>query len=159
LAAALLSWPRQARADEMEDPVVEPLPERFAALAAVASAVRVEGAWDGGFGAEIGVGRLRRAGPVAGWAVSAGILGFSRRSGGRAWAEGSLALAGPFGVRLGLGAGPAVELDDIRLPRWGGQVTAWVFAAVVPYVRVGHLQEGGTFVDAGVRIPFPVVRW
>ena len=162
--AALLSAPAAAGAEDLAGPR-EPLPDRFVGVAAVASAARVEGAWDSAFGAELGVGRLDDAGgadevrrlPL--WAVSAGVLGFGERSGGRAWAEVTVGTRWPFGIPIGLGVGPAVELDDLRQPRWGGQATLFAMAGVIPYVRLGVLQEGGTFVDAGIRIAFPVVRW
>ena len=160
-AAALLSAPPVAAAEDLAGPR-EPLPDHFAGVAAVGSAARVEGAWDSAFGAEVGVGRLDEDGgdrllPL--WALSAGVLGFGERSGGRAWAEAAVGTRWPSGVPVGLGVGPAVELDDLRRPRWGGQVTLFAMAGVIPYVRLGVLQEGGTFADVGIRIAFPVVRW
>jgi hypothetical protein len=156
--AALLSGPSSAAAQEMTGPR-EPLPDHFAGVAAVGSAVRLEGAWDRAFGAEVGIGRLGEERGLSMWALSGGVLGFSRRSGGRAWTEGMIGTRWPAGIPLGLGAGPAVELDDLRRPRWGGQVTLWALAGVMPYLRLGAVQQGGAFVDLGVRIAFPVVRW
>jgi hypothetical protein len=147
--------PAPARADELAADRLD----HFAAVAAVASAVHVEGTWDGGFGGELGVGRLSDRRGLALWAASVGLLGFSERTGGRAWAELAVGTRWPTGVPVGIGLGPAVELDDIRRPRWGGQATLFVFAAVVPYVRVGAVDDGGLFADVGVRIAFPVIRW
>lgn len=132
----------------------------FVAVAAVGSAVRVEQAWDTGFGGEVGVGRAgaagRRAFGLA--AASVGGLAYSERSGGRAWGELSLGTR-PLGWLLGVGGGPVVELDEIRGPRVGWQATVWVLAGVVPYVRMGGLEEAGAFVDVGVRIAFPAIAW
>jgi len=149
--AALLSPSETARADE---------PDRFVAVAAIGSAVRVEGVWDGAYGGEVGVGQMRGHAPALGaWAASVGLVGFTARSGGRLWSELTVGTRWPTGYLVGLGIGPAVELDRIRQPRWGGQLTVWAFAGVVPYARVGALDPGGLFVDVGLRIAFPAVRW
>jgi hypothetical protein len=148
--AALLCFPRSAGADE---------PDHFLALAAIGSAVRVEGAWDGAWGGEVGFGQMRDAPVLSAWAASVGLVGFTARSGGRLWSELTVGTRWPTGTLVGIGAGPAVELDRIRTPRWGGQVTVWAFAGVVPYARVGALDPGGVFVDVGLRIAFPAVRW
>jgi hypothetical protein len=149
-SAALLSRAGTAGADE---------PDRFIAVAAVGGAVRVEGEWDGAYGGELGVGQLRDAPLLSAWAASFGAVGFTARSGGRLWSELTLGTRWPTGYLVGLGAGPAVELDQIRKPRYGGQLTVWVFAGVVPYARVGALDPGGVFFDLGLRIAFPAVRW
>lgn len=134
-------------------------PDRFVALAAIGSAVRVEGAWDGAWGGEVGVGQMRGDPLLSAWAASVGMVGFTERTGGRLFGELTLGTRWPTGYLVGLGVGPAVELDQIRKPRPGGQVTLWVFAGVVPYVRAGVLEPGGVFADVGIRIAFPAVRW
>jgi hypothetical protein len=149
-AAALLCGPQAAAAEE---------PDRFVAVAAIGSAVRVEGSWDDAWGGELGVGQMRGSEGLAAWAASVGLVGFTARSGGRLWGELSVGTRWPTGYLVGIGAGPAVELDRLRTPRWGGQVTVWAFAGVVPYVRVGALDPGGVYVDLGLRIAFPAVRW
>jgi hypothetical protein len=154
-AGALLCAGAPPAAAERED-----APSWFVAVAAVGSAVRVERGWDTGFGGEVGVGLVgpsgRRAFGLA--AASLGGLAYSERSGGRAWSELSFGTRA-LGWLVGVGAGPVVELDEIRGPRYGGQATAWVLAGVVPTVRVGGLEEGGVFVDVGVRIAFPAISW
>ncbi len=148
--AALLSCPRPAGAEE---------PDRFVAVAAIGSAVRVEGAWDGAYGGEVGVGQMRGSPLLSAWAASVGLVGFTARSGGRLWGELTVGTRWPTGYLVGLGIGPAVELDRLRPPRWGGQVTVWAFAGVVPYARLGALDPGGVFADVGLRIAFPAIRW
>lgn len=148
--AALLCWPRAAAAET---------PDRapwFVALAAVGSAVRVEEAWDTGFGGEVGVGRSGEVGLAA---ASVGGIAYSEEERGRVWGELSLGTRWPTGWLVGVGGGPVVELDQIRAPRLGGQATVWVLAGVVPYVRVGGVEEGGLFADVGVRIAFPAISW
>lgn len=152
---ALLWAPASARAEAERG--------AFVAVAAVGSAVRVEEAWDSGFGGEVGLGwaapGARGAAPLGAWAVSIGALAFSERSGGRGWLETSVGTRWPFGWLVGVGAGPTVELDRIRKPRWGAQATVWAFTGVMPYARFGAVEEGGAFVDLGVRIAFPAIRW
>lgn len=148
--AALLSRSKPAAAEE---------PDHFVAVAAIGSAVRAEGVWDGAWGGEVGVGAMRDGPVLSAWAASVGLVGFTARSGGRLWGEVTVGTRWPTGYLVGIGAGPAVELDRIRRPRWGGQATVWVFAGVVPYARVGALDPGGVFVDVGLRIAFPAVRW
>ncbi len=148
--AALLSPSENAAADE---------PDHFVAVAAIGSAVRVEGVWDGAWGGEVGVGQMGPGPVLSAWAASVGLVGFTARSGGRLWGELTVGTRWPTGYLVGLGGGPAVELDRIRTPRWGGQATVWLFAGVVPYARVGALDPGGVFVDVGLRIAFPAVRW
>jgi hypothetical protein len=150
-ACALLCLPAAAAADEG--------PDHFIAVAAVGSAVRVDEVWDGAWGGEVGIGQMRPGPALAAWAGSVGLVGFSGRSGGRLWAELTVGTRWPTGALVGLGAGPAIELDQVRQPRYGGQVTVWAFAGVVPYARVGGLEPGGLFVDLGVRIAFPAIRW
>lgn len=149
-AAALLSPSEKAEAGE---------PDHFVAVAAIGSAVRVEGVWDDAWGGELGIGQMRDGPVLSAWAASVGMVGFTARSGGRLWSELTVGTRWPTGYLVGLGAGPAVELDRIRQPRWGGQATIWVFAGVVPYARVGALEPGGVFVDIGLRIAFPAIRW
>ena len=148
--ATLLWFPSLAGADE---------PDRFVAVAAIGSAVRVEGTWDGAWGGEVGVGQMRDSTVLGAWAASVGLVGFSARSGGRLWGELTVGTRWPTGYLVGLGVGPAVELDRLRPPRWGGQATVWAFAGVVPYARIGALDPGGVFVDLGLRIAFPAIRW
>lgn len=148
--AALLWQPRGAAAE----PADRGHPW-FVALAAVGSAVRVEEAWDTGFGGEVGVGRSTDGLVVA----SLGGIAYSEEERGRVWGELSLGTRWPTGWLVGVGGGPVVELDQIRAPRLGGQATVWVLAGVVPYVRVGGVEEGGMFADVGVRIAFPAISW
>ena len=99
-STALLSRSGTAVADE---------PDHFIAVAAVGSAVRIEGEWDGAYGGELGVGQMRGDSPLlSAWAASFGALGFTARSGGRLWSELTLGTRWPTGTLVGLGAGPAI---------------------------------------------------
>jgi hypothetical protein len=131
----------------------------FLALTVLGSAVRAEGEWDSAFGGEVAVGALRAGDALAAWAAGIDFVAYSERSGGRVTLEGALGTRWPTGVLLGLAGGPMIELDDFRRPRAGGQLSVWIFAGVVPYVRAGTVEDSGFFVDLGLRIPLPVLRW
>jgi hypothetical protein len=127
-------------------------------LGPLGNATYADGSWDSAFGAEAGLYLIREHRALAVAGLTLGGAWFSAREGGRMWAhlEAGTQIKG---VTLGFAAGPAVELDDIEPPRFGAQGTLWVFAGVIPYVRVGAVEEVGAFVDAGLRISLPTLRW
>lgn len=129
------------------------------AMAPVGSAVHREASWDGGFGGELMAGGMRGSGHLAAWGAAAGGIVFAERGGGRVWLEAAAATRWPSGVLVGVAAGPTVALDELRHPRVGGQVTVWVHAGVAPYARAGQVEASGRFVELGVRVPLPVIRW
>jgi hypothetical protein len=149
----------QAGTDEKIAPTAGADPSHFVALDLVGSAVRAEGAWDSAFGAELAVGRLCDDCSLAAWAASIGAVAFAGGSRGRLFVEAAAGTRWPAGFLVGASFGPVVELDEIRRPRWGGQASIWLFAGLVPYVRAGAVEDGGTFVDVGLRIPLPAGRW
>ncbi len=63
------------------------------------------------------------------------------------------------GVLAGLTTGPVIELGNQERPRLGGTASLWVFAGIVPYVRVGILDEAGTYAEVGFALELPVWRW
>ena len=92
--------------------------------------------------------------------MGGGWYSYTEQRGGKIWLEAEAALRTP--VPIGLGVGPVAEVDRIRPPRFGVQATLWVMAGVVPYVRVGTLQERGGFLELGlmIKLPLPrVVEW
>lgn len=126
-------------------------------LGPTGAASRIAARWDSTFGADAAVVRVREQAPVA---VVGGSLGGSRwtvRGGGR------LSLDGLVGTRLGgrmfgLSGGPIVELSDIAHPRLGASIGAWGFFGVTPFVRVGAVEQLGTFAEIGVHVALPVIR-
>ena len=60
---------------------------------------------------------------------------------------------------LGVAAGPVVELGDLRHPRVGAQASIWCFAGVVPYARLGVLEASGSFVEVGISLSVPALRF
>jgi hypothetical protein len=136
----------------------------YLALGPVAAFVRADGPdgpdgkWDGGFGGEISLVRVRERDLLASLGITAGALRLAAADRGRLWSE---VLAGTrlAGIHAGLGAGASVDIDEVRAPRWGGHGMVWIFAGVVPYARVGVVEESGLLVEIGVKVALPVMDW
>ena len=135
------------------------LDARYLTGGPVGGAIHVEGAWVSGVGLEASFVDIHEHAFPAAIGAAAGGVAYAGRDGGRLWLEAEVAVKRPLPVAVGLGAGPAVEVDAVRPPRWGGEATLWVFAGVVPYVRAGWLQETGTFGELGLMIKLPVARF
>jgi hypothetical protein len=160
LGALTLLWVTGGARQAGAEPVAgAPQSLRVVAVAPVGSAIHRERSWDGGFGGEIVAGSLADGRALAGWGAAAGGVVFAEAGGGRIWLELAAATRWPLGFLVGLAAGPTVALDELRHPRVGAQATAWVYAGVSPYVRVGSVADSGAFVELGVRVPLPVLRW
>ena len=153
---ALCSTPAQLSAEPLPSP--ENLDGVVLTLGPTGAAVRQDGGWDGAFGADAGLYRVRESSPLTAIGIAVGGFWFSERTGGRGFAELSLA-SNALGLPVGISAGPAVELDRVRTPRWGGHTTIWAYLGVVPYIRLGHVEKTGSFIDIGLRIPLPTLRW
>jgi hypothetical protein len=156
-AGALLSAPRPAVAEPLPSPAK--LDGVYLALGPVGALVHVEDDWDGAFGGEMSLWRVREHDLVSGLGVSIGGHKFSEREGGRVWSEVLAAHRLRWGLALGVAAGATAEVDQVTPPRYGAYGSVWVFAGVIPYVRVGTVQSEGTFVDLGVKIALPALRW
>jgi hypothetical protein len=166
IVSGLAAWPGAAAAQPVRAPG-EAVPSvaretsldgMYLALGPTAALVRVDGQWDGGFGGEISLVRVREREPLSALGLAAGALRLTADDRGRAWSE-VLAGARLAGVHAGLGAGASVDIDAVRAPRWGGHVTVWIFAGVVPYARAGVVEGVGSFVEVGIKVAFPVVDW
>jgi hypothetical protein len=131
----------------------------YLALGPVGALVHVEDDWDGAFGGELSLWRVRERQLISGVGIGLGGHKFSERDGGRLWGEISAAHRTPLGLALGVAAGVATEVDDLITPRWGAYGSLWLFAGVLPYVRVGSVQTSGAFVDLGIKIALPAIRW
>lgn len=131
----------------------------YVLIGPVASATYVEEAWEGSFGGELGVVRVREHAALAALGVAAGGARFAGRDGGLLWLE--LVVGTGLGRSTGAGValGADLQLDEIEPARPGAHATAWLWAGVTPYVRVGYLEESGTFFDAGVKLTLPARRF
>jgi len=131
----------------------------YLALGPVGAASHGEDGWIGTFGAEVLLVRVHERSPLAATGLGLGAVRYSEQQRGRLWADLTAATRRPFGVAVGLGAGPVVEVDEIRHPRWGFQGSLWLYAGIVPFLRAGAVSGTGRFLELGVRIPLPAVRW
>jgi hypothetical protein len=121
----------------------------------LAAAVASDVGWNAAVGAELSLVHLRERHFPALLGLSVGGLVFDSRPGLRSWAELELA-TDALPVKLGLSAGLAAQFDRVAPPHYGAQATVWLFAGVVPYVRVGTLEELGSYFELGVMIKIPV---
>ncbi|HWN67773.1 MAG TPA: hypothetical protein VNM90_09030 [Haliangium sp.] len=129
----------------------------YLALGPIAAFVRQDGKWDGGFGGEISVVRVREREPLAALGLSVGALLLAEDDRGRLWGE-ILVGSRLAGIHVGLGAGGGVEVDAVQ-GRGAGHATVWIFTGVVPYARVGVVEEVGAFAEIGLKIGLPAVEF
>ena len=143
----------------------EPLPSTadldgtIFALGPVAAAVYADESWDGGFGGEVLLVRVREGEPVAALGIAAGGIRFAQAGNGRLWADLLVGTQHLLGVGIGLSGGLAVEVGDLQRPKFGWQATLTGYAGVLPYLRLGDVEGSGFFVDAGIKIVLPAIRW
>ncbi len=131
----------------------------YVGIGLIVNAVHMDARWDGAFGGEISLSRVRERQSLSVLGVAVGGMHFANDDNGRLWAELTVANRTVFGFTLGISGGVAVEVDELDPPRWGGHGTLWVFAGVIPYVRIGAVQNTGIFMDFGVKVTLPAFRW
>jgi hypothetical protein len=125
----------------------------------IGAATFVEDTWDSAWGGNVALIRVREhawLGTAGAWI---GAAHYGATDGGRVWIEGVAGSRRVLGRMIGVGGGPVVELSDQRHPRLGGQASIWCFAGVVPYARVGVLEASGSFVELGVSLSIPTLRF
>ncbi len=164
---AFLAASRVAAADE-HDPPPQPAPVLpysgnldgdHLYLGPIGAAVQIDGSWDTSFGAQLAWLRIRERRVLAAAGLTVGGARYSARDGGRIWLEAVVGTRRLGGLMTGLSAGPVIELGTLEQPRLGGAASIWVFAGIIPYLRAGHLDEAGTFVEVGLALELPVWRW
>ena len=128
----------------------------YLTIGPVAGAAYLENSWYSFAGAELSWMRLRERHTPAALGLDVGAVGWGSLPGGRLWSELQIAFDHPLPVDFGLSFGVTVEVDQVRPPRWGAQGTLWFFTGVIPYLRVGTLEEHGVFGEVGVMIKLPV---
>lgn len=125
----------------------------------VGAATRVGDEWDSAWGGTAALIRVReraRLGAVGGWL---GASHYGASDGGRVWLDGVVGTRRLVGRMVGIGAGPVVEIGALQHPRLGAQASIWCFAGVVPYARLGVLDASGSFVELGVSVSLPTLRF
>lgn len=125
----------------------------------VGAATRIEGGWDSAWGGTAALLRVREHRTVGAAGAWLGAAHYAARDGGRIWIDGVLGTRRLVGRMLGIAAGPVLELGDLHHPRAGAQASIWCFAGVVPYARLGVLEASGSFVEVGVSIAVPALRF
>lgn len=165
-----MSLARNASADPEQTPVqgtvaTDDLDGLYLALGPVASVMHSGSAYDGSFGGEISLVRVRERAIVRATGLNIGAVRYAQvgarglgRGYGRMWADLEGAVGRPRGLVAGLALGITAEVDPIEEPRWGAQATIWTFVGVIPFVRVGSVQKNGTYIDFGIKVALPVLR-
>lgn len=110
------------------------------------------------FGGQLLMLRVRERAALATLGMSLGGLRYTTSERGRAWAEVVVGTRVRT-THMGLGLGPVLEIDQVAPARVGGQVTAWVFLGVIPYVRAGYIDRRGSFLEAGIQVMLPLRSW
>jgi hypothetical protein len=128
-------------------------------LGLTGAATHDRGAWDSVFGLEAAVVRVRER-------ARFGVLGIGLAGGRLARDERwRVSLDGVVGTRLGgratagLALGPTVDLARFRHPELGASAMAWLFVGITPYIRVGVLVDGTTYIDLGAQLGLPIARF
>lgn len=130
----------------------------YVTLGPVAAGTHIDEGFTTAAGLELSVVRITEHRIPAALGVCGGGFSYGTRPGGRVWAELEVAQGHPLPMALGVSIGVTAEIDPVRRPRLGAQGTIWGFAGVIPYLRIGSLEEVGTFVEAGVMIKLPALR-
>lgn len=123
------------------------------------AAARIEDGWYSSWGGGVQLVRVRERaglGVVGGWLSGVHYAG---RDGGRVALEAVIGTRRLLGPMLGLGLGPVLELGDRHHPWPGAQATAWLYAGISPYLRVGTVVNAGSYLELGVQVSLPARRW
>lgn len=168
LLVLLMCVPRLAAADRDDVPRTLP-PTTFRSSADLdglylwvgpgGAATRVEGTWDSAWGGSVQVVRVRERAWLGALGGSFGAAHYAARDGGRLWFEGMVGTRRLVGKMVGMSAGPTLELGERRHARTGAQATIWCFVGVVPFVRAGVLDASGAFVEVGLSLSLPALRF
>jgi hypothetical protein len=137
-------------------PFVGNLDGHYLTLAIKGSALRGP-RWDSAFGLSASYLRLREARVAALLGVS---LSATRLSSARAGVVSVEAVIGTraLGPLAGIGGGPSARITDLAHPRWGGVATVWIFAGIVPYLRVGVHRQEDAYIEVGAQLTLPIFR-
>lgn len=131
----------------------------YLALGPLAGLIYGDPDWNRGFGGELTLVRVRERAPIGAAGIALGGLRYSEGEGGRVWLDIYAGTRRIAGAMTGLGAGITAEISPIAHARWGGHASLWVFAGVIPFVRIGVVQKSGLYVDFGVKVALPALRF
>jgi len=125
----------------------------------IGAATHVSDAWDSAWGGSVALVRIRERawiGALGGWL---GAAHYGASDGGRLWLDGVVGTRRLVGQMIGVGLGPVLEVGDLQHPRLGAQASIWCFAGVVPYARLGVLEQSGPFAELGISVSLPTLRF
>lgn len=125
----------------------------------IGAATHVGDGWDSAWGGSLAIMRIRERAWLGTAGAWLGAAHYGATDGGRVWIDGVAGTRRLVGKMVGVGAGPVVELGSLRHPRFGAQASIWCYAGVVPYARLGVLDASGPFVELGVSLSIPALRF
>ena len=125
----------------------------------IGAATHVGDTWDSAWGGNVALIRVRERAALGVAGAWIGAAHYGASDGGRIWIEGVAGSRRLLGRMLGAGVGPVLELGEVQHPRLGAQASIWCFAGVVPYARLGVLDASGSFVELGVSLSIPALRF
>jgi hypothetical protein len=129
--------------------------------------IRIESDWDSSVGGHLGLMSFGESRALSLVGLDLGIAQYGERPGGRIWLAPTVA-TNRLGVLIGATAGIAAEwepfarergMSSLPTPRLGASGSVWVFAGVVPYVGVGTFAQSGSFIEIGLRLALPAIRF
>ncbi len=129
----------------------------YIGLGPVASALWIDGEVDGAFGGEASLLRIREHAALTAVGAWVGGYKYSERNGGRVWLELLFGISTPL-VPIGVALGPTIEPRELGAARVGGQLSVWLFAGALPYVRVATFDRGPTVLEVGLRVTLPAIE-
>ncbi len=115
--------------------------------------------YDSCVGGELAITRVREGEALG---LVGGTLGggrYAESDDKRLWANAVAGTRRGTGWMLGGSAGAVLELSPTARPKLGATVGVWAFVGVVPFARVGAMEGRGAFLELGVEIALPVLRW
>lgn len=128
--------------------------------------IRIDSMWDSSVGGHLGLVSYTERRRIRLVGLELGMTQYGERSGGRAWIAPAIGVS--LGALVGISGGLAAEWEPLAredgrstlpTPRLGAMATAWVFAGVVPYVGVGRFAQTGSYLEIGLRLSLPAIRF
>lgn len=110
-------------------------------------------------GAELALATTRERRTLAACGVRVGAARYAKGDAGRVWIAALAGTRRATGALLGAELGAALELSAHAHARPGLSIGVWVYAAVVPFVRVVAVRDQGVVADVGITLPLPIARW
>lgn len=159
--AAATSAPNEARGDAAPAsvPAVTSLDGRIVWLSPQVAWTQRDAGGDSLVGLELALTWVRERHALALWGLTAGAARYAKGDAGRIWLSLAAASRRPLGVLAGVAAGPVLELSAQAHPRAGLAASVWLFAGVVPFVRMAAVADRGLSAEIGLQIALPIRRW